>query len=221
MNRPNKYWDFIVDFFLLFIPAQNCKHETMTRVFLMLWDSVRWFDGNFSYFHHWKVFFVIFNKEHFVGILVEPRGKVNTSSLELKIFAILIARNVHARVGVFLFALNRHQQCGKNAVKITYYLHTNIFQLFSCQVSISFDRLAAFRELCDIAFNIYFYISNEIKPIIRIHKHLRSDCDWACKTKMRKIPPHYFLLLFYLSTKTESNAVSTMKIEWNILHGNS
>lgn len=160
MNRPNKYWNFIVDFFFFFsLFLRKIANTKQWHVYFWCYETVFVDSMAISLiFTIEKSFLSYLIKNILLAFWLNRGGKVKTSSLELKIFAILIVRNVHARVGVFLFVLNRHQQCGKNAVKITYYLHTNIFQLFSCQVSISFDRLAAFRELCDIAFNIYFYI---------------------------------------------------------------
>lgn len=135
------------------LPTRN--NDTCISDFMR--QSSLWSDSIFSSFHHWKVLFVIFNNGHFLWRIkhTTTRGEkwncsIPSKCLKLGDFA-THTRYQHARTCICCLFWVVYQQCRKNrnAVKITYYLHTNIFQLFSCQVSVCVDRLAAFYEFCD------------------------------------------------------------------------
>lgn len=204
----------------VYLSQRNSKHETMTRVFralMRLPSVIRWANifrvGFIS--HHWKVSFLIFfNKDFLVAVATREKFVIHTENMRNDFSIEFLCECV-----LWIESSMQHRKGKKSPVKISYYLHGNIFQLFFCQVSVcsidwphSVNHTHKFAHiLCSlilpatgIRFQIqYLFYIHEIKPIIRIY----IENTWILwlslplsenETESEENSTTLFLLLFYL-----------------------
>lgn len=188
--------------------------------FVLLWDCHQWSVGRIIFrvgfiSHHWKVSFLIFfNKDFLVAVATREKFVIHTENMRNDFSIEFLCECV-----LWIESSMQHRKGKKSPVKISYYLHGNIFQLFFCQVSVcsidwphSVNHTHKFAHiLCSlilpatgIRFQIqYLFYIHEIKPIIRIY----IENTWILwlslplsenETESEENSTTLFLLLFYL-----------------------